>query len=47
MDEAARCDRLLLMRDGQLVADDPPQELLRRTGARDVEEAFLLIAEAA
>ena len=47
MDEAARCDRLLLMRDGRLVADDPPQELLRRTGARDVEEAFLMIAEAA
>ena len=47
MDEAARCDRLLLMRDGRFVADDPPQELLRRTGARDVEEAFLMIAEAA
>ncbi len=47
MDEAARCDRLLLMREGRLVADDPPQELLRRTGARDVEEAFLMIAEAA
>ncbi len=47
MDEAARCDRLLLMRDGRLVADDPPHELLRRTGARDVEEAFLMIAEAA
>ena len=47
MDEAARCDRLLLMRDGRLVADDPPQELLRRTGARDVEAAFLMIAEAA
>ena len=47
MDEAARCDRLLLMRDGRLVADDSPQDLLRRTGARDVEEAFLMIAEAA
>jgi len=47
MDEAARCDRLLLMRDGRIVADDPPQELLRRTGAADVEQAFLALAEAA
>jgi len=47
MDEAARCDRLLLMRDGRIVADDPPQELLCRTGAADVEQAFLTLAEAA
>ncbi|MCW2601594.1 MAG: multidrug transporter ATP-binding protein [Frankiales bacterium] len=47
MDEAVRCDRLLLMREGRLVADDSPSGLLRRTGARDVEGAFLAIAEAA
>ena len=47
MDEAARCDRLLLLRDGALVADDSPAGLLKSTGARDVEGAFLVIAEAA
>ena len=43
MDEAARCDRLLLMRDGALLADDTPAELLRRTGAPDVDRAFLTL----
>jgi ABC-2 type transport system ATP-binding protein len=46
MDEARRCDRLLLLRDGVLVADDTPADLLVRTGAADVEQAFLTIAEA-
>ena len=46
MDEAVRCDRLLLLRDGRLVADDSPADLLTRTGATDVEGAFLTIAEA-
>jgi len=41
MDEAARCDRLLLLREGRLYADDTPAEILRRTGAPDLEEAFL------
>ena len=47
MDEAARCDRLLLMRDGRLVADDAPNHLLQRTGTATIEDAFLAIAEAA
>lgn len=47
MDEAVRCDRLLLLREGRLVADDTPTELLRRTGAHDIEQAFLSIVEAA
>jgi ABC-2 type transport system ATP-binding protein len=41
MDEAERCDRLLLMRDGRLLADEAPQQLRTRTGARDLEGAFL------
>jgi ABC-2 type transport system ATP-binding protein len=41
MDEASRCDRLLLMRDGALIADDTPPGLLERTGADDIEHAFL------
>jgi ABC-2 type transport system ATP-binding protein len=47
MDEADRCDRLLLMRDGRLVADDTPGALRERTGADDLEEAFLRIVERA
>ena len=46
MDEASRCDRLLLMRDGLLVADDTEAGLVARTGAADVEGAFLAIVEA-
>jgi ABC-2 type transport system ATP-binding protein len=41
MDEAGRCDRLLLMRDGRLVADDTPDALRADTGTADLEEAFL------
>ena len=41
MDEAGRCDRLLLIRDGRLIGDDTPAAI--RTAARtdDLEEAFL------
>ena len=46
MDEAARCTRLLLMRDGRLLADTTPDGLLRDTGAADVEAAFLVLVEA-
>jgi ABC-2 type transport system ATP-binding protein len=45
MDEAERCDRLLLMRDGELLAQDTPEALLARTHAPDVESAFLSIVE--
>jgi ABC-2 type transport system ATP-binding protein len=45
MDEATRCDRLLLMREGDLVADDTEAGLIARTGAEDVEAAFLALVE--
>jgi ABC-2 type transport system ATP-binding protein len=45
MDEAARCDRILLLRDGRLVADDTLPALLERTGTTDIEDAFLALAE--
>jgi ABC-2 type transport system ATP-binding protein len=41
MDEASRCDRLLLMREGGLIADDTPAGLLESTGTKDIEHAFL------
>lgn len=45
MDEATRCDRLLLMREGRIIADTTPQRLLRETGAETAEDAFLRIIE--
>jgi len=45
MDEADRCDRLLLMRDGRLLSDSTTPELLARTGSDSVERAFLHIVE--
>ena len=45
MDEAERCERLLLMREGRLLADESPAALLARTGAPDVESAFLCLVE--
>jgi len=41
MDEAERCDDLVLMRDGEILAHAPPADLLRQTGEPDVEAAFL------
>jgi ABC-2 type transport system ATP-binding protein len=41
MDEADRCDRLLLLRDGQLLADTTPAALRDLTGGADLNEAFL------
>lgn len=46
MEEASRCDRLLLLRDGLLLADETPDELRARTGTRELDEAFLRLIEA-
>ena len=46
IDEAERCDDLVLLRDGQVVAMGSPEDLRRRTGREDLEEAFLVLAEA-
>ena len=45
MDEAERCDRLVLLRDGVILADLEPEELLRRTEAPDLASAFLRLVE--
>ena len=47
LDEASRCDQLLLVRDGRIVFTGTPDELLQSTGAGNLEDAFLAIAEAA
>jgi len=41
MDEAERCDELILMREGLVLAQATLPDLLARTGAPDVEAAFL------
>ncbi|MFD3924035.1 ABC transporter ATP-binding protein [Streptomyces sp. NPDC058595] len=47
MDEAERCHRLLLMRDGDILADDTPDALRARNGSDTVEEAFLHLVDEA
>jgi ABC-2 type transport system ATP-binding protein len=45
MDEADRCDELLLLREGRLIATGTPDELRRRTGAADLDSEFLRLVE--
>jgi ABC-2 type transport system ATP-binding protein len=48
MDEADRCDALLLLRDGRLLAEGTPAELRARTGVTQLDGVFLrLVDEAA
>ena len=41
MEEAGHCDRLLLLREGRIVASETPEQLLAETGTADLEAAFL------
>lgn len=43
MDEANRCDRLLLIRRGELIADDTPAAVKASAGTDDLDEAFLTL----
>jgi ABC-2 type transport system ATP-binding protein len=45
MDEADRCDALLLLREGRLLAQATPEELRARTGEHDLDAAFLHLVE--
>ena len=47
MDEADRCDALLLLRDGKLLAQATPAELRARTGEQQLDTAFLRLVETA
>jgi ABC-2 type transport system ATP-binding protein len=46
LEEARRCDRLLLMRDGEILLADTPDGLRRRTGRDDLEDAFTALVAA-
>jgi ABC-2 type transport system ATP-binding protein len=41
MDEAERCDDLVLIRNGKVLAHDTPEELCRKTETTTVEQSFL------
>jgi len=45
MDEAGRCQDLLLIRDGRLLANDTPDNLRAKTGSKTVEESFIKLVE--
>lgn len=46
MDEADRCDSLVLLRDGGVLATGAPETLRARTGTADLDAAFLALIEA-
>ncbi len=41
MNEAERCDRISLMNDGQVLASDAPGKIVKKRGAKTLEEAFI------
>nr|AFP87531.1 ABC transporter [Streptomyces sp. CNQ-418] len=45
MDEAARCDQILLVRDGVVIANDTPDAIRKMTESDDLDEAFLRLVE--
>jgi ABC-2 type transport system ATP-binding protein len=45
MDEASRCDRLVLLREGAILAAATPDELRKRTGVTELNDAFLQLIE--
>ena len=44
MDEAERCDHLVFMREGEIIASASPDEIRRQTGEDDLEDAFIALA---
>jgi ABC-2 type transport system ATP-binding protein len=44
MDEAERCEHLVFMREGQIIASASPDEIRRQTGQHDLEDAFIALA---
>lgn len=45
MDEAAKCDRLAMMRGGKIIAEGAPCEITNATGCKTLEEAFILLGK--
>jgi ABC-2 type transport system ATP-binding protein len=47
MDEADRCDALVLLREGRILVTGTPESLRQRTGATDLDAAFLALIDEA
>jgi ABC-2 type transport system ATP-binding protein len=47
LDEGRHCDELILLREGRILAQLTPQELSKRTGTDDLDEAFIRLIERA
>ena len=45
MDEAERCNRIGLIREGKLLICDTPDEVKKKNRAKSLEEAFINIVE--
>jgi ABC-2 type transport system ATP-binding protein len=45
LDEARHCDEVILLREGEVVAQLTPAELSARTGTDDLDEAFIRLIE--
>ena len=45
MDEASRCDRLVFVSDGAIIADDTFERILEDTSTQNADEAFLALTE--
>jgi ABC-2 type transport system ATP-binding protein len=45
MDEAGRCQQLILLRDGAILAQDSPVGLCAKTGTENLEQAFLQLVK--
>ncbi len=45
MDEASRCDCLIFIRNGQIIANDNQDNILKQVGAKDLNEAFIKLAK--
>jgi ABC-2 type transport system ATP-binding protein len=45
MDEADRCNRVALIREGKLLICDAPEEIRKKSGANTLEEAFVNLVE--
>lgn len=45
MDEARRCDRIGFMQRGNLIAEDTPSKILKKSGTDSLEDAFLVFSK--
>jgi ABC-2 type transport system ATP-binding protein len=44
LEEAERCDRVIFIREGKVIGNGTPTELLSRSGTKRLEDAFLAMA---